>query len=101
MGDNSEWLHSLTKDVKLSAHERHPTNYPLCVRLFFSFLLLFIYLFLVSFCFPILLSYCVLGTKGTSVQVWGCAMSHANPNSSPSPKLALSMLFTHWGQCVI
>ena len=28
---------------------------------------------------------------GTSVQVWGCAMSHASPDSSPTPGLALSM----------
>jgi hypothetical protein len=28
--------------------------------------------------------------QGTSVQVWGCAMSHASPDSSPNPRSVLS-----------
>jgi hypothetical protein len=31
------------------------------------------------------------GQHGTSVQVWGCAMSHASPDSSPNPMSTLSM----------
>jgi hypothetical protein len=56
-----------------------------------SFLVVFI-LPLLSFFFPILLL-CFLfkDKKGTSVQVWGCAMSHASPDSSLTPRLALSM----------
>jgi hypothetical protein len=27
------------------------------------------------------------GQQGTSVQVWGCAISHASPDNSPNPQL--------------
>jgi hypothetical protein len=39
------------------------------------------------------------GQQGTSVQVWGCAMSHASLDSSPNPKSALSM-YLHIGDNV-
>jgi hypothetical protein len=59
---SSEWLHSLAEDVKLSAHGRHPTAYPLRFCLFFNFLLLlfFISFFLFS---SITLVLCFSGTK--------------------------------------
>jgi hypothetical protein len=42
---------------------------------------------------------CFQGQNGTSIQVWGCAMIQANPDSSPSPKSALSM-YLHIGDNV-
>jgi hypothetical protein len=44
MGDNSERLHSLAKDVKFSTHGRHPTAYH-----FYFFVICF------CFCLPLLL----------------------------------------------
>jgi hypothetical protein len=91
MGDNSEWSHNLAEDVNLSINRRHPTSFPLCFLLFFNFMWLIIFSF---FLFSsIILVLCFSGTKGTSVQVWGYAMSHSNLDSPPSPRLALSMLF--------
>jgi hypothetical protein len=67
-GDSSKRLHSLAEDVKLNAHERHPTAYPLCFRLFFNYLLLvnFFRFFLFS---NITFVFFFLGTKHTSIQV--------------------------------
>jgi hypothetical protein len=42
---------------------------------------------------------CFLGQKGTSVQVWGYARSHASPDSSSSPKSALSHICTLGTMC--
>jgi hypothetical protein len=74
---SSELLHRLAEDIKLSAHRRHPTVYP------FTFVVL---VFLVIFPF-VLVSCITFGfsfqrQKVSSVQVWGCAMSHASPTSS-------------------
>jgi hypothetical protein len=79
MGSSNEQLHSLAEDVKLSAYERHPTVYPFLSSCFL-------------FNFPVLLLCFIFKDKnGTSVQVWGCAMSHASPDSSPILRSALSM----------
>ena len=48
MRSNSEQLHSLAEDVKLSAHGRHPIIY-----LFIS--CCFCFTFIIFFCFPVLL----------------------------------------------
>jgi hypothetical protein len=101
MGDGNERSHSLVEDVKLSAHGRHPTTYPLCFLLFFNFLLLLLFIFSLFLFSNVTLVLCFSRTKGTSFQVLGCAMSHANPDSSPSPRSALSMISTHCGQCVL
>jgi hypothetical protein len=64
---------------------------PQYIHLFLVFFVL--PLILLSFYFPVLLL-CFIFTnkiKGTSIQVWGCAMSHASPDSYPNPRLALSM----------
>jgi hypothetical protein len=50
MGDNSERLHSLTEDVKLSAHGRHPKAYH-----FYFFVIYLFFCFCFCFCFPLLL----------------------------------------------
>jgi hypothetical protein len=86
LGSSNEQLHHLAEDVKLSAHGRHPTVYPFLSCCFYFTFIVFL------FFFPILLL-CFLfkDKKGTSVQVWGCAMSHASPDSSLTPRLALSM----------
>jgi hypothetical protein len=42
---------------------------------------------------------CFQGQNGTSVQVWGCAMSHASLNNSLSPRSAISM-YLHIGDNV-
>jgi hypothetical protein len=97
-GDSSKQLHSLAEDINLSANGRHPTTYPLCFHLFFTFLLFIFSFFLFS---SITFAFFFLGTKRTSIQVWGCGISHANPDNSPSPRSTLSMLFTHGRQCVI
>jgi hypothetical protein len=58
------------------------------------FLVVFVLpLLLLSFYFPVLLLLFIFRDKikGTSAQVWGCAMSYASLDSSPNPKLALSM----------
>ena len=99
IGGSSERPHSLVENIKLNAHGRHYTTYPLCFLLFFNFLLLFIFCFFLFSSVTLVLWF--LGTKGTLVQVWGCAMSHANLDSSPSPRSTLSMLSMHWGQCVL
>jgi hypothetical protein len=60
-GDSSERYHSLAENVKLSAHRRHPTTYPLCFLLIFNLLSLFIFsLFLFSI---IALVFCFAGTS--------------------------------------
>jgi hypothetical protein len=57
----------------------------------YLFLVVFVLpLFLLSFYFPVLLlCFIFRDKKGTSAQVWGCAMSHAS--SSLNPRLAFSM----------
>jgi hypothetical protein len=46
MGSSSEQLHSLAEDIKLSAHERHPTVYPFISCCFcFTFILCIVFLF--------------------------------------------------------
>jgi hypothetical protein len=94
MGKISERTHSLAEDVKLSAHGRHPTAYLFTSCCFIVALKLFLFLFS-----KFLLLLCFQGQKGTSVQVWGYARSHASPNSSSSPKSALSM-YLHIGDNV-
>jgi hypothetical protein len=74
---SSELLHRLVKDVKLSAHGRHPTIYPFTfVVLVFPIIFLFILVSCITFGFSF------QRQKVSSVQVWGCAMSHASLTSS-------------------
>jgi hypothetical protein len=66
---------------------------------FFNFLLLFNF-FSFFFFSSIIFVLCFSRTKGTSVQVCGCAMSHANPNSSPSPRVSsFHVIYTLWTMC--
>jgi hypothetical protein len=74
---SSELLHRLAEDVKLSAHGRHPTVYPFTfVVLVFPVIFLFILVSCITFGFSF------QRQNVSSVQVWGCAMSHASPTSS-------------------
>jgi hypothetical protein len=52
MGSSSELLHRLDEDVKLSAHGRYPTVYPVIfVVLVFTFIFIFILFFRIIFVF--------------------------------------------------
>jgi hypothetical protein len=64
MGNINERIHNLAKDVKLSAHGRHPTTYLFTSCCFIVALKLFFLLFS-----KFLLLLCFQGQKGTSVQV--------------------------------
>jgi hypothetical protein len=81
LGSSSELLHRLAEDVKLSAHGKHPTVYP-----FLFVVLVFTFIFILFSCITFVFSFQrQKKKKGISVQVWGCAMSHANPDSSLTP----------------
>jgi hypothetical protein len=72
--DSSEWYHSLTEDVKFSAHRKYPTAYPLCFRLIFNLLSLFIFSFFLFSIITLVFFFFFCRDKCALIQVWGCAM---------------------------
>jgi hypothetical protein len=73
-GASSLKCHSLTVDVKLSAHGRHPTAYP------FYFLFLFSFIFILFLFSTVTLVFCFLGTGVLEFKFGGNALSHTCSN---------------------
>jgi hypothetical protein len=80
IGASSLKCHSLAKDVKLSAHGRHPTTYPFNTCFYFCFIFI---LFLFS---SITLVFCFLGTSVLEFKFGGNALSQTySKQFHPSP----------------
>jgi hypothetical protein len=81
MGNNSEQPHSLAEDVKLSAHERHPTAYP------FYFLFIFSFIFIWFLFSTVTLLFCFSGTSVLEFKFGGeCFESYLFQPVSSSPR---------------
>ena len=90
--------HSLAEDIKLSAHRSHPTSYPF----YFFVCLCYFILFCSCFCFPLLFQCFIFQEQVCLHSSLGlCYEPCCSQQFHPSSRYDLSMLYTHWGQCVI
>jgi hypothetical protein len=94
LGSSSEQLHSLTEDIKLSAHGRHPTVYP-----FISYCFCFTFIFIVFLFSSITFVFYFQGQKGYFSSSLGVCYEPCQSRQFSKSQVNSFHVVIHWGQC--